>query len=131
MIDYRKLNEITIGDSFPLPNISEILDQLGHSKYFSTLDLTSGFHQIKMSPNDAPKTPFSTPSGHYQFTLMHFGLRNAPATFHRLMNNIISGIQNIRCFVYLDDIFIFADTLENHNNRLKEVFKRLSDFNLT
>lgn len=130
VIDYRKLNEITIGDSFPLPNISEILDQLGHSKYFSTIDLTSGFHQIKMSPKDAPKTAFSTPSGHYQFTRMPFGLRNAPATFQRLMNSVLSGIQNIRCFVYLDDIVIFADTLENHNRRLKEVFKRLSDFNL-
>lgn len=130
VIDYRKLNEITIGDSFPLPNISDILDQLGHSKYFSIIDLTSGFHQIRMSSEDAPKTAFSTPSGHYQFQRMPFGLRNAPATFQRLMNTVLMGIQNIRCFVYLDDIVVFADNLENHNKRLVEVFERLSRFNL-
>lgn len=130
VIDYRKLNEITVGDSYPLPNISDILDQLGHSKYFSTIDLTSGFHQIKMAPKDADKTAFSIPTGHYQFKRMPFGLRNAPSTFQRLMNNVLAGIQNIRCFVYLDDIVIFADTLENHNKRLIEIFQRLSDFNL-
>lgn len=118
VIDYRKLNEQTIGDSYPLPNISDILDQLGHSKYFSTIDLTSGFHQIKMDPEDADKTAFSTPSGHYQYLRMPFGLRNAPATFQRLMNNVLSGLQGNRCFVYLDDIVVHADTLENHNKRL-------------
>lgn len=130
VIDYRKLNDVTVGDSFPLPNISDILDQLGHSKYFSTIDLTSGFHQIKMSPTDAEKTAFSTPSGHYQFNRMPFGLKNAPATFQRLMNSVLAGLQNIKCFVYLDDIVVHADTLENHNKRLIEVFQRLSSFNL-
>lgn len=130
VVDYRKLNDITVGDSYPLPNISEILDQLGHSKYFSTIDLTSGFHQIKMSTEDAPKTAFSTHTGHYQFNRMPFGLKNAPATFQRLMNNVLSGIQNNRCFVYLDDIVIHADTLENHNKKLREVFQRLSEHNL-
>lgn len=130
VIDYRRLNDITIGDSFPLPNIVDILDQLGHSKYFSTIDLTSGFHQIKMDPEDSPKTAFSTPSGHYQYSRMPFGLKNAPSIFQRLMNTVLSGIQNYRCFVYLDDIVIHADTLENHNKRLKEVFEKLSTFNL-
>lgn len=130
VIDYRKLNEITIGDSYPLPNITDILDQLGHSKYFSTIDLTLGFHQIRMSSNDAEKTAFSTPTGYFHFNRMPFGLRNAPSTFQRLMNTVLSGIQNIRCFVYLDDIVVFADNLENHNKRLIEVFQRLSDYNL-
>lgn len=130
VIDYRKLNEISIGDSYPLPLIHEILDQLSHAKYFSVIDLTSGFHQIKMSPKDAPKTAFSTPLGHFQFKRMPFGLRNAPSTFQRLMNKILSGIVNYRCFVYLDDIVIFGDTLEVHNKRLKEVFERISQFNL-
>lgn len=130
VIDYRKLNEITIGDSFPLPNITDILDQLGHSKYFTTLDLTSGFHQIEMDPVDAEKTAFSVPSGHYQYTRMPFGLKNAPATFQRLMNTVLAGIQNYRCFVYLDDIVIHADSLHEHNRRLKEVFERLDKFNL-
>lgn len=70
VIDYRRLNDITIGDSYPIPNISEILDQLGKSKYFSTLDLASDFHQIKMSERDAPKTAFSVPQGHFEFTRM-------------------------------------------------------------
>lgn len=131
MIDYRKVNELSIGDSFPLPNITDIfIDQLGHSKYLSTIDLTSGFHQIRMAPQDAGKTAFSTPTGHYQFNRMPFGLRNAPATFQHLMNTVLAGIQNIKCFVYLDDIVVFADNLENHNKRLIEVFQRLSEYNL-
>lgn len=73
VMDCRKLNKITIGYSFLLPNIIDILDQLGHSKYFSTLDLTSGFHQIKMDPDDAEKTAFSVPSGHHHYTIIPFG----------------------------------------------------------
>ncbi|KAA5554511.1 RNA-directed DNA polymerase, partial [Pseudomonas aeruginosa] len=79
VIDYRKLNQVTIGDAYPIPNITDILDQLGHSKYFTTLDLASSFHQVKVK--DTEKTAFSVPSGHYEFTRMPFGLRNAPSTF--------------------------------------------------
>lgn len=81
VIDYRLLNEKTIGDAYPLPNISDILDQLGSAKYFSVLDLAFGFHQIPMAKRDAAKTAFSTPYGHFQFKRMPFGLKNAPATF--------------------------------------------------
>lgn len=86
VIDYRSLNEKTIGDAYPLPNITDILDQLESAKYFSALDLASGFHLIPMSFKDAPKTAFSTPYGYYQFKRMPFGLKNAPATFQRLMD---------------------------------------------
>lgn len=130
VVDYRKLNDAAIGDSYPLPNISDILDQLGHSKYFTTLDLASGFHQIEMSPKDAQKTAFTVPLGHYEYTRMPFGLKNAPATFQRLMNNVLSGLQGVRCFVYIDDIVVYADNLENHNIKLKEVFNRLRNHNL-
>lgn len=130
VIDYRKLNDITIGDSYPIPNISEILDQLGKSKYFSTLDLASGFHQIKMSEQDAPKTAFSVPQGHFEFTRMPFGLKNAPSTFQRLMNSALSGLQGIQCYVYLDDIVIYSYDLDSHIKSLSNVFDRLRHFNL-
>jgi len=93
VIDYRCLNEKTIGDAYSLPNITDILDQLGSAKYFSVLDLASGFHQIPMASKDAPKTAFSTLYGHYQFKRMPFGLKNALATFQRLMDNVLSGLQ--------------------------------------
>lgn len=94
VIDYRALNEKTIGDATPLPNIEETLEQLGGAKYFSTLDCVSGFHQIKMHPRDAPKTAFSVPEGHFEFTRMPFGLKNSPATFQRLMRMALTGLIN-------------------------------------
>lgn len=130
VIDYRKLNEVTIGDSYPLPNITDILDKLGHSKYFTTLDLASGFHQIELNPQDVSKTAFSTPYGHYEFLRMPFGLKSAPATFQRVMDNILYGLQGERCFVYLDDIVVFASSLQEHEEKLREVFSRLDAFHL-
>lgn len=114
VIDYRNLNDVTIGDFFPLPNIDEILDRLGHSNYFTTLDLASGFHQIKMDPKDAHKTAFSSSSGHFEFVRMPFGLKSSPATFQRLMNLALTGLQGNHCFVYLDDTVIFASSLDEH-----------------
>lgn len=130
LIDYRKVNDLTVGDVLPLPNISDILDQLGQCKYFSTLDLAFGFHQIPLKPEDSPKTAFSTPTGHYKYTRMSFGLKNSPATFQRLMKYILAGIQGIKCFVYLDDIVIYADNLENYDKKLREIFPILRLHNL-
>lgn len=130
VIDYRKLNDITVGDSYPLPNITDILDKLGHSVYFTTLDLASGFHQLEVDPKDMPKTAFSTPYGHYEFKRMPFGLKNAPATFQRTMDNILQGLQGERCFVYLDDIVVFASSLQEHEDKLREVFERLQKHQL-
>jgi transposase InsO family protein len=131
VIDYRNLNEKTIGDAYPLPNISDILDQLGNAKYFSVLDLASGFHQIPMAIKDAPKTAFSTPYGHYQFRRMPFGLKNAPSTFQRLMDNVLSGLQGNELFVYMDDIVIYAKSLEEHGVKFERLMKRLEKANLT
>lgn len=130
VIDYRKLNEITIGDAYPLPNIEDILDQLGHAQYFTTLDLASGFHQIPMNPADSPKTAFSTPNGHYEYTRMPFGLKNAPSCFQRMMNTVLVGLTNTQCFVYLDDVVLYGSTLDDHNRKLKNIFSRLRENNL-
>ena len=131
VIDYRQLNEKTISDAYPLPNITHILDQLGGAQYFSILDLASGFHQVKMHPSSKPKTAFSTPYGHYHFNRMPFGLKNAPATFQRLMDRVLSGLQGIELFVYMDDIVIYAKSLEEHTQKLKNLLKRLESANLT
>jgi hypothetical protein len=130
VVDFRKLNDVTIGDSFPIPVISEVLDALGNSKYFSTIDCASGFLQVPVKPEDQAKTAFSTPQGHYEYKRMPFGLKGAPSTFQRLMNSVLSGIQGIKCLVYLDDILIFGETLQIHNDKLRAVLDRMRQHNL-
>lgn len=130
VVDYRKLNDKTKSDKFPIPKIEEILDNLGQCAYFTTLDLKAGFHQILMDPRDREKTAFSTDLGHYEFIRMPFGLKNAPATFQRLMNIVLDGLLGHKCFVYLDDIVVIGRTLEEHLRNLKEVLDRLTAHNL-
>lgn len=130
VVDYRKLNELTVDDKYPLPNISDLLDQLGKCQYFTTLDLASGFHQIEIEPKDIPKTAFTVENGHFEFVRMPFGLKNAPSTFQRVMDNILMGIQNERCLVYMDDIIVYSATIHEHIMRLTDVFKRLRKANL-
>lgn len=129
VIDYRKLNLKSLDDKYPLPNITDLLDKLGKCQYFTTLDLASGFHQIEMNESDIQKTAFSTENGHYEFLRMPFGLKNAPATFQRVMDNILRGITNEKCAVYLDDIIIYSSSLQEHIVKLTEVFKRLRESN--
>ena len=126
VIDYRTLNEKCIPDAYPVPNILEILDQLGSAKYFCVFDLANGFHQIAMEGKDAEKTAFSTPYEHYGYTRMPFTVRNAPATFQRLMDNVLSGLQGTELFVYLDEIVIYERSLEEHRykfNKLAELLR--------
>ena len=129
MCRFSKINEATVGDSFPLPNIQDILDKLGRASYFSALDCASGYWQVPLSEKDRLKTAFITSQCHYEYLRMPFGLKSAPSTFQRLMNNVLMGLIGTRCFVYLDDI-IFGETLEEHNDRLKEIFERLRQFRL-
>lgn len=96
VVDYRKLNDITIAYRYPIPNIEDIFDHLGKSKYFSTLDLASGFHQIPIHVPDRMKTAFSTHQDHFEFLKMPFGLKNAPSTFQRIINRVLSGIRITR-----------------------------------
>lgn len=129
-VDFRRLNQVTVGDAFPLPNITDILDQLGKSKYYSTLDLAQGYHQVPMNPSDREKTAFSTDKGHYEFLRMPFGLKGAPGTFQRLMNKVLAGLNGLKAFVYLDDIIIYAKDLTDHSQKLRDIFDRLRRYNL-
>ena len=124
-IDYRKLNDVTIKDSYPLPRIDESLDSLSHTKYFSTLDLASGYWQIGLVVDARKKSEFCTTSGLYQFKVMPFGLTNAPATFQRLMERILAGLQWQICLVYIDDVIIFSRTFDDHVQHLSVIFERL------
>lgn len=130
VIDYRKLNEKTIDDRYPIPNITDILDKLGRSIYFSTIDLASGFHQVEINSKDIPKTAFSVENGHYEFVRMPFGLKNAPSTFQRVMDNVLRDLQGKVCLVYMDDIIVFSTSLQEHLENLKSVFKKLRESNL-
>ena len=130
-IDYRKLNEITVKDAYPLPRIEDNLDALQGSTLFSTLDLASGYWQVQMADQDKEKTAFSTKYGLYQFNVMPFGLCNAPGTFERLMETVLRGMQWERAVLYLDDIIVFSNNAQQHMERLEEVFQRLKTANLT
>lgn len=130
-VDFRQLNDITIKDSHPLPRIDDTLDALSGSKYFSTLDLKSGYWQVGLAENDKQKTAFSFPGGGlWQFTVMAFGLCNAPATFERLMERVLHGLSYDICLVYLDDIIVHSKTFDEQIENLKLVFERLKDANL-
>ncbi len=125
VIDYHKLNTAIIEDEYPLPNISDTLDYLGNAKLFTTLDLTSGFRQIPVVAEHQEKTAFSTPTGHYEFTRMPYGVCNAPRVFQRIINNCLQGLLGAECFVYVDDIIIHADSFQTHQLWLQHVFNRL------
>jgi len=127
-IDYRKLNNVTIKDAYALPVIDEILFSIGNSvKYFTTIDLFSGFHQIPMNETDIPKTSFTTMYGNYQFLVMPFGLCNAPATFQREMNRIFFPLIGVCMFVYIDDLVIFSKSFDEHINDIIKVFTIIRD----
>ena len=128
-IDYRALNTVTKPDLFPLPRIDDLLDQLGNARFFSTLDLASGYWQIRVHQNSREKTAFITPQGLFEFQVMPFGLTNAPAVFQRLMQQVLAGLNPDEgpdfVVVYIDDILVFSQTLEDHLEHLERVMERL------
>ena len=124
-VDYRRLNAVTKKDVYPLPRIDDILDTLGQAKYFTTLDLSAGYWQVELDPESQAKTAFTSHCGLYEFTRMPFGLCNAPATFQRLMQVVLSGLEWDCCFVYIDDILVASPSFEEHMRHLQLVFERL------
>ncbi|XP_025763376.1 uncharacterized protein LOC112847002 [Oreochromis niloticus] len=129
-IDYRTLNSRTIPDQYTIPRIDDALDCLTGSKWFSVLDLRSGYYQIAMSEQDKEKTAFICPLGFYQFERMPQGITGAPATFQRLMEKAVGDMHLLQVLVYLDDIIVFGRTLEEHEQRLLKVLDRLEEFGL-
>ena len=130
-IDYRKLNERTIKDAYPLPRIDMCLDCLASTKIFSTTDLQSAYMQLEVAEEGRHKTAFITKYGLFEYLVMPFGLCNAPSTFQRCVELIFRGIQWKYLLVYLDDIIVMASNFDEHLDRLEEVFKRLSQAGLT
>ena len=129
-VDYRRLNSITEGDSFPLPSIEELLLKVRNSKYFSTLDLKAGYHQVAVAPADRPKTAFSIGDKLFQFNTLPFGLKNAPSHFSRLMSSILANVIGTAVLIYLDDIVILGQTVEEHAANLIKVLEILKRYNL-
>ncbi|KAL5801661.1 hypothetical protein ACOSQ3_033293 [Xanthoceras sorbifolium] len=124
-VDYRKLNQVTVKNKYPLPRIDELFDQLGGSKFFSKIDLRFGYHQLKVRTEDIPKTAFRTRYGHFEFLVIPFGLTNAPAAFMDIMNRIFRPYLDKFVVVFIDDILVYSRTCEEHVDHLNIVLQTL------
>ena len=129
-VDYRALNKLTVRNNYPLPRIDELMDNLAGAKVFSSLDLTSGYHQLVLHPSDIEKTAFNTPQGKYEWKVLPMGLCNAPAVFQSTMNRIFGPYMNKFVCVYLDDILVYSRDAEEHLEHLQKVFALLREHNL-
>lgn len=125
VIDYRKLNAVTVADRYPIPEINEVLANLGKNKYFTVIDLKSGFHQIPLKECDVEKTAFSVNNGKFEFVRLPFGLKNAPSIFQRTLDDVLRDHIGKICYVYIDDIIIFSKTEKEHFENLRKIFKTL------
>jgi hypothetical protein len=129
-VDYRKLNDLTIKDTFPLPRIDETLAVLHGATLFTSLDLISEFWQIELAKEDREKSAFICHRGLFEFNVMPFGLCNAPATFQRMMQLVLSGLLLETCLCYLDDVIIFSKNSEDHIYDIHRVCERLNEAGL-
>ncbi|UYV68438.1 hypothetical protein LAZ67_5004313, partial [Cordylochernes scorpioides] len=129
-VDYRKLNNVTVKDVYPIPRIDEVMDTLQGSTHFSAIDLRSGYWQVEVEERDKEKTAFTTAHGLYEFNVMPFGLCNAPATFERNMENMLGNLRWQICLCYLDDVIIYSSDFPTHLKRLEAVFRCFRESNL-
>jgi hypothetical protein len=126
-VDYRKLSEVTIKNKYPLPKIEDLFDQLNGAKVFSKIDLRNGYHQLKVRESDIPKTAFTTRYGLFEYTVMSFGLTNAPAYFMNLMNKVFMKFLNKFVVVFIDNILVYSKTEEEHTEHLRLVLGTLRE----
>ena len=129
-IDYRGLNDLTVRNSYPLPHMEELFDRLQGARYFSKIDLRTGFYQIPLAEEDRAKTAFRTRYGHFEWTVLPMGLTNAPATFQHLMNHTFREFLDRSVLVFLDDIVVYSRTLDDHVRDVRAALQRLSDAGL-
>lgn len=129
-LDYRSLNNVTVKNAAPLPRIDEIFERLRGARYFSTLDLAKGYHQVLIRPEDVPKTAFKTPLGLFEFKVMPFGLCNAPATFQTMMDHAFRNEIGVFISVYLDDVLVYSKCWKAHLDHLAKAFDRLEEHKL-
>jgi hypothetical protein len=126
-VDYRPLNDVTVKNKYPLPRIEDLFDQMRGARVFSKIDLRSGYHQMRIRPSDIPKTAFSTRYGLYEFTVMSFGLTNAPSYFMNLMNKVFMEYLDRFVIVFIDDILIYSNSDSDHEEHLRLVLQKLQD----
>ena len=124
-VDYRALNRVTVHNRYPLPHIEDLLDRLQGVKFFTKIDLRSGYHQIRVHPTDVPKTAFRTRYGHFEFLVLPFGLTNAPATFMHLMHSIFREQLDDFIVMFLDDILVYSRDLSSHVAHVRKTFEIL------
>ena len=130
-VDYRRLNAKTVPDAYPLPRNDDYLDSLGEAEIFTTLDCNAGYWQVPVAPEDRDKTTFTSYLGTFRYTRMPFGLHNAPATFQRALDIILSGARWQSCLIYLDDVIVFSRSTDEHLRHVREILTCLRRAGIT